>query len=130
MCSIPTNINGRCELKETSEGLECTASGTYPVNILAHVEYAVTAWSCSLSSAKVCPNAIQAGPNRGSISEVLLEKCMLTTGQHILTSVKLPEVLARLCPFPTAQVPDTYCIPADWVLWFAVDHFMRQNEEF
>lgn len=38
----------------------------------AHVEYAVTAWSCSPSNANVCAKAIHAGPKRGSISEVLL----------------------------------------------------------
>ena len=47
---------------------------TYPVNILAHVEYAVMAWSCSPSRANVCANAIQAGPNLGSMSDVLLQR--------------------------------------------------------
>ena len=46
---------------------------THPENNLAQVEYAVTAWSCSPSRAKVCAKAIHAGANRGSISEVLLK---------------------------------------------------------
>ena len=48
-----------------------TQKCTHPVNILAHVEYAVTACSCSPSNANVCANATHAGPNRGSMSEVL-----------------------------------------------------------
>lgn len=45
----------------------------YPVNRRAQVEYAMTAWSCSPSSANVCPNAIHADANRGSIRDVLLK---------------------------------------------------------
>jgi hypothetical protein len=44
-----------------------------PVNIRAQVEYAVIAWSCSPSSANVCANVTHAGPNLGSINEVLLQ---------------------------------------------------------
>lgn len=45
---------------------------THPANMRAHVEYAVTAWSCSPSNANVWAKAIHAGPKRGSIREVLL----------------------------------------------------------
>jgi len=45
---------------------------TYPANMRAQVEYAVTAWSCSPSNANVCAKAIHAGPKRGSIRDVLL----------------------------------------------------------
>lgn len=101
----------------------------YPVNIRAHVEYAVTAWSCSPSNANVWPNATQAGPNRGSMSEVLLvmNKSLIEEWKQYFL---LPEILSCLGPFPATQIPHSNRIPANRIFWLPVDHLMSQNKEF
>lgn len=40
-----------------------------------------------------------------------------------------PEILPCLRPLAMTQVPDTYGVPADRVLWFPVHHLMREDEQ-
>ena len=87
-------------------------SYTHPGNKRAHVEYAVTAWSCSPSSANVCAKAIHAGAKRGSINDVLL--FFLVNKLSIFArkgSSHIPKVRPCLCPFFGCQVPHTHSVP-------------------
>jgi hypothetical protein len=95
----------------------------------AQVEYAVTAWSCSDSSANVWANAIHAGPKRGSISDVLLtprsERLILPCDGE-----SPPEVLSCLRPLSTAQIPDADSVPTHGIFGFVINHFMSEYKEF
>jgi hypothetical protein len=110
---------------------ELREGDTDPVNIRAQVEYAVIAWSCSPSSANVCANATHAGPNLGSINEVLLQNPRAHVTRNVVreSSWDAPKVLPRKSPLSTREIPYAHCIPANWILWLPLDHLVSEYEE-
>ena len=97
----------------------------------AHVEYAVTACSCSPSKENACAKAIHAGAKRGSMRDVLLvnrKRDVRKQGEHIW-SRSVPEVGSCFLVLADAHIPYAHRIPTDCVLRLSVDKLMCQKEK-